>query len=72
MTYDWWNKLRFCNFGKQLSQKFSKKPQLISLFKDKKVSFDFLIQKLSIKLEDWEENSLRKFLGEEIEFHKFR
>ena len=31
-----------------------------------------MIQKLSIKLEEWEENQLRTFLGAKIEFHKFR
>ena len=31
-----------------------------------------MMQKLNVQLEDWEENSLRTFLGEPIEFHKFR
>ena len=85
LTQKWWMKLRYYHFGNEMKEVFEQNPDLMrelrQLFKkqnDKCSYFDlfqFIANKLDIKLENWEEDALESRLDRLgmafIEFNEF-
>jgi hypothetical protein len=85
LTTKWWQKLRYFHFGNEMKECFEQKPELMTelreIFKsqnDKCTYFDcfqFISNKMEIKLENWEEDALEGRLDRLgmafIEFNEF-